>query len=233
MANHYLQRLDLSKYTLKSFDSVDEVCFDTNNSDILTYNANGTVVTIPTSNPTPTITASSVAVATNEFYVKTTLTPASAITATLGLSSIKGEIDLTSGKTLNGTSFVIGVNGRANIFGTVDIGSGDLAAVYAKMDLNGSTLTSGHIAPLQSNIVNPPASALGTVNLVYVESAGGNPINSFFQAFGKATYVMDLASNTHTQMSTSGTAGSTSSKGWLKVLVEGVVRYIPLTDSVS
>jgi hypothetical protein len=164
---------------------------------------------------------------------KIQLTPTSTVTALTGLNAIRGEVGLTAAKSLSGTSFVAGVYGRANIFGTVDIGSGDLAAVMGKMDLNGSTLTSGHIAPVQGNIVNPPASALTTVNLAYLESAGGNPINSFVQCFGKATYVFDLASNTHTQMSTTGTAGATATKGWLKVLVEGVVRYIPLTDSVS
>lgn len=42
MAEHYLQRYDLSKYTLKSFAKADEICADTNASDQLTYNANGT-----------------------------------------------------------------------------------------------------------------------------------------------------------------------------------------------
>lgn len=42
MGNHYIRRFDLSKYTLKSFDSADEVCCDTNNSDAFTVNKNGT-----------------------------------------------------------------------------------------------------------------------------------------------------------------------------------------------
>lgn len=46
MSIHYLQRYDLSKYTLKSFDSADEVCADTNASDQLKYNANGSVLTL-------------------------------------------------------------------------------------------------------------------------------------------------------------------------------------------
>lgn len=183
-----------------------------------------TITNVPTANISGTV---------NYLQSKATLTPTSTITATSGVNAIRGEMDLPSGKTLNGTSFAVGTYGRANIFGTVDIGSGDLAAVYGKMDLNGATLTSGHIAPLQSNIVNPPASASTTVDLVYAESAGGNPINSFFKAFGKSAYVLDVESNTHNQMSTTGTVGTTTAKGWLKVLVEGAVRYIPLADSVS
>lgn len=46
MAIHYVQRFDLSKYTLKSFGQADEICADTNASDQLKYNANGTVKTL-------------------------------------------------------------------------------------------------------------------------------------------------------------------------------------------
>ncbi len=41
MGQHYIRRFDLSKYTLKSFDSADEFCADTNNGDAWTFNANG------------------------------------------------------------------------------------------------------------------------------------------------------------------------------------------------
>lgn len=42
MGNHYIRRFDLSKYSLKSFDDSNEICCDKNNSDLLTYDANGT-----------------------------------------------------------------------------------------------------------------------------------------------------------------------------------------------
>ena len=162
--------------------------------------------------------------------LKASYTSAAAITSGT-LDGLRGQVTL-SGSTGAGV-FAYGVTGRAVISGTIDSGSASVAAGYFKSDFNGATLTSGYCAPLQSNVVNPPASALTTVDLAYFESAGGNPINSFLKCFGKATYVFDLASNTHTQMSTTGTAGATTAKGWLKVLVEGAVRYIPLTDSVS
>ncbi len=46
MPNHYAWRKDLSKYTLKSFDSANEYVCDTNSSDTLTINKNGTIVQI-------------------------------------------------------------------------------------------------------------------------------------------------------------------------------------------
>jgi hypothetical protein len=51
MPSKYFWRKDLSKYTLKSFDSADEYVADTNNNDILTYNANGTTRYIAVANP--------------------------------------------------------------------------------------------------------------------------------------------------------------------------------------
>jgi hypothetical protein len=56
MAIHYLQRYDLSKYTLKSFDGADEVCCDTNNGDLLTYDANGTTKVVVDTTSTQTLT---------------------------------------------------------------------------------------------------------------------------------------------------------------------------------
>jgi len=51
MGNHYVRRFDLSKYTLKSFDSADEFCADTNNGDVWTYDANGTTKYLGQANP--------------------------------------------------------------------------------------------------------------------------------------------------------------------------------------
>ena len=56
MAIHYLQRFDLSKYTLKSFASANEVCCDTNATDQLKYDGNGTTYTVITDTHTQTLT---------------------------------------------------------------------------------------------------------------------------------------------------------------------------------
>lgn len=49
-------RSDLSKYTLKSFDGANEFRFDTNNSDVLTYNGNGTTSVVVDTTRTQTLT---------------------------------------------------------------------------------------------------------------------------------------------------------------------------------
>lgn len=231
MANHYIQRFDLSKYTLKSFDGVDEICADTNNSDALTYDANGVqqvIVSVPTGGTSaPTITSTT-----------TSATPGTvnglSVAETVGTSLTSGTVDairglftLPSGKSMGSGVFAYGITGRNSVAGTVDIGSASLAAVYAKADYNGATLTSGHIAPLQSNIVNPPADS-SKVDLVYVESAGGNVINSHFKAFGKASYVFDIETNAHSPEASETTAVGVTQNGYLSVNVNGSQRYIPL-----
>lgn len=161
---------------------------------------------------------------------KITFTPATTVTAANGVNAFRGELNLTSGKTLgDGTaSYATGVYGRGNIFGTVDIGSGDLAAVYGKFDLNGSTLTSGHIAPVQSNIVNPPASAstTGAVALFYGESASGTKINAGIELYTAANFAFVL-----TDVNTSNflpAISSTTLNGLnIKVQLNGTTYYIP------
>lgn len=188
---------------------------------------------------TITLTAAALAPSSHVDYVLSTvtLTPATTATAANGLNAMRGELDLTAGKTFGtgGPDFFGGVYGRVNFnSATVNIGSGDLAAVEGKFDLGTATLTSGHIAPLQSNIVNPPASALTTVDLVYAESAGGNPINSFFKAFGKSTYVFDFNSNVNPQVSSSCTPSAvTGATGGLMVNANGTTRWIPLAATCS
>lgn len=60
MATRYLQRFDLSKYTLKSFASANEMCSDTNNSDLLTYDANGTTKVVVDTTSTQTLTGKTI-----------------------------------------------------------------------------------------------------------------------------------------------------------------------------
>ena len=173
--------------------------------------------------------SSSPSVLTNVLKVATTIT--ASITATSGLNSIRGEMRLNSGMTLSGTSFVAGVYGRGNIFGTVAVGSGSVAAVYGKLDLNGSTLTSGYIAPVQSNIVNPPSDS-SKVNGYYGESAGGNVMNAHIKLFGKATAVLDIDTNVH-DPEAKATGTLTSASGYITVLVNGSTRYIPLYTTIA
>lgn len=214
------------------------ISIDSNDSYTLKFNQNGTVVSVLDSGANPltksaTLTAASYAASTHQDQLgsKITLTPATTVTAANGLNAFRGEVNLTAGKTLgDGTaSYVVGVYGRVNFnSATVNIGSGDLAAVYGKFDLGTSTLTSGHIAPVQSNIVNPPASAAttGAVALFYGESASGSKINAGLQLFMAANFafVMDDVNTSNFLPAIS----STTLNGLnIKVQLNGTTYYIP------
>ena len=184
--------------------------------------------------PSKTITAASQSVE-RLFRSEITITPSGGTfamsPATDSLTSVRGAITLSSAASMT-NGFLFGVQGKLILDGaTLAVGSGHIAGLYGQISASGSTFTSGHIAAVIADIQAVPTSS--NIDLFYGESATGNPINSFLKGFGKATYVFDLASNTHTQMSTTGTAGTTTAKGWLKVLVEGVTRYIPLSDSAT
>ncbi len=182
---------------------------------------------------TNTLTAASYApsVHQDEMFVQTTLTPATSVTAANGLNSIRGEMVLTAGKTLGSgaASYVTAVYGRVNFnTATVNIASGDLAAVYGKFDMGStSTLTSGHIAPVQCNIVNPPASAAttGAVALFYGESASGTKINcgtEYYMAANFGLVFTDVNTSNYLPAISSTTLNGLN----IKVQLNGTTYYI-------
>jgi hypothetical protein len=144
---------------------------------------------------------------------------------------VRGEV------TLGGTAtsvFLYGVQGKI-ITGaqTIATAAAYIAGVFGQLDVSGGTITTCKMAGLVSDIYGAGAGSY-MIDGVYVEHVGGGVINSLFKAIGKSDYVFDLASNTHTNMSSSGTPGAcTGATGWIKCLVEGAVRYIPLSSSVS
>lgn len=89
MPQHYAWRKDLSKYTLKSFDSANEFVCDTNNSDALTVNKNGTQAVLQdsvsasaSSSPIEIIGATSAGGATSAYTLVKTVTGIADDTAT-------------------------------------------------------------------------------------------------------------------------------------------------------
>ena len=146
------------------------------------------------------------------------------------LVGVRGEINMAGA--CSATAYLYGAQGKA-ITGANTFSGTSLAGLYGQIDVTGGTISSGHVAAIQANIYGANAGSI-PMEGIYVEHAGGGVINSFIQMFGKTDYVFDIASNTHTNVSSTGTPGAcTGATGWIKVLVEGEVRYIPLADSVS
>lgn len=163
-----------------------------------------------------------------------TVTPATsvAVGSNGSLAGVRGCVTLTTGKSIT-DGYIYGVQGKAVLDGaTVEVGSDHVAGVYAQLSASGATITSGHVAILAVSGQSLPASA--NVNAIYVES-GGATINSMLQSNCRATYIFDLNNfESAGCVSSSGTPGSvTGATGWIKCLVDGAVRYIPLASSVS
>ena len=142
---------------------------------------------------------------------------------------VRGEVTM-AGAT-SGASYLYGAQGKA-ITGANAFTGTALAGMYGQIDVSGGTITSGHVAAIQANIYGANS---GTIPMegIYVEHAGGGVINSLIQLFGKSTYVFDIASNTHDNVSLTATLAAVTGKGYIKVNIDGSTRYIPLTDALA
>lgn len=148
------------------------------------------------------------------------------------LVAVRGAVTIPTGGSVASGVYLYGTQGKA-ITGTGTFAGTSLAGLYGQLDVTGGTISAGHVAAVQANIYGANS---GTIPMegIYIEHAGGAVINSFIQTFGKTTYVFDFSSNSHNQMSTSCTPSAvTGTTGGLKVLVDGVVRWIPLAATCT
>lgn len=144
-----------------------------------------------------------------------------------GLNTLSGTITA-------GGAFLYGCQGKLVVTGTMNHADARLCAALAQLDISAATLSAGQLSALWVDAGTTATGAGGgQFNLVRITNTTAAVPNAMIYAYGKADYFAELAANGGTWTSTTGTAGSTASKGWLKVYVEGAVRYIPLTDSVS
>lgn len=148
------------------------------------------------------------------------------------LVGVRGSVTMPNSSAVTG-GYLYGAQGKA-ITGTGEFAGTALAGLYGQLDVTGGTITSGHVSPIQSNVYGANSGAYSAITGLYIEHAGGGVIDSLIEVFGKSDYVFRIASNTHTQVSTSGTCTTPGqAHGWLKIIVDGAVRYIPLSEAVS
>jgi hypothetical protein len=150
------------------------------------------------------------------------------------LVGVRGAVTIAAGATVSG-GYLYGVQGKA-ITGTGIITAGNLFGVFGQLDVSGATLTSpGHIAAISGNIYGYNSGTSTSLNLLYLEAAGGGILNSVYQSFGKATYVFDIQTNVHSsEANTSCTPSAvTGTTGGIHVIVDGVGRWIPLAATCT
>lgn len=155
-----------------------------------------------------------------------TLTPATTIAAASGgsLAGVRGLLTLTTGKT--GTGFMYGTQGKFVGDGaTIDAGSSHVAGVYAQMSLNGTTVTSGHVAPLMSVGQHLPTS--DNVDLIYIENNDVTTQHAIIHAIADATYLIDAEREDGAATFVASSAGSSAGK-YLVLKLGGTVYKIAL-----
>jgi hypothetical protein len=149
------------------------------------------------------------------------------------LVGVRGAVTMPAASTVSG-GFLYGAQGKA-ITGTGTFSGTSLAGIYGQLDVTGGTVSAGNVAAVQANIFGYNTGTSTIINSIYTEAAGGGIINAHIRMFGKATYVFDIETNVHTpEANTTCTPSAvTGATGGIKVLVDGVARYIPLAATCS
>lgn len=185
----------------------------------------------------PSVTISTAALGTTLGVVRGSTVASYAGTITSGtLYSVRGDVSLHSGTTAGSGTYYAGTQGKAiTSTGVVDIGSGYFAGVLGQVDVTGGTVTSGHVAPLIGNTFGFNSGTSTVLYNLYLEAAGGGVIQAQINTFGKATYWVDIQTNSHTpEANTSCTPSAvTGTTGGIHVIVDGVGRWIPLAATCT
>lgn len=166
------------------------------------------------------------------FWVEATTTAASMAASVFG---IRGKATLGAGSTSSGTSYIVGIQGRIDIAGTL----GDstwTAALYGQVGNTNPTLITGgrmHGLWIQNDFTAYTSGVTaGGFSLVLLASNATAVIDSVFEiASVKATYLFDLddgSAGTWLQPLTTLTGGII---GRIKVRAPGQDYYIPLYES--
>ena len=145
------------------------------------------------------------------------------------LVGVRGEV--TVGGSVSTGVYLYGAQGKL-IGGsnTITAGNGMVCGVYGQIDVTGTTLASGWISAIHADIYGATSGSYA-MNLISATHAGGGVINALLSLYGKSDYVFDISSNTHNNVAIAGTV--TDDDGYIKVLVDGEVRYIGLGSAVA
>ena len=150
------------------------------------------------------------------------------------LVGVRGVTTIASGTTAGSGSFIYGAQGKVVVASGGVLDGADVAGVVAQLDLSAGTNTSGLVSALWADLGATATGTMSQTHLLRVTNTTAATINGFATLYGKANYFLTAEANGSTWCSATGTPGAvTGATGWIKVLVEGQVRYIALASSVS
>ena len=155
------------------------------------------------------------------------------ITSGQSIASVRGGASIAVGTTIASGGFIYGVQGKVIVQGTINSGSAFCAALFGQFDTSGAsaTLTSGYNAALVLDMGATSHLASSTVlDGEVILNTTACLMNSAIRVVANATQLFDITdlNGGGPHFANTSAALPTTSGGQLKVLVNGVVRYIPL-----
>lgn len=151
------------------------------------------------------------------------------------LAGVRGEVAGASGVTL-GDGFYYGAQGKFTLGGAtiVETSAARYCGVIAQLDVSAGVMTSGQLSALWADMGGSAAAAFpAETNVIRAQNTTAQAVNAILYGYGKAAYGFDLSDNGGGWLSLTGSAGTTSAKGWIKVHINGSNRFIPLSDTGS
>lgn len=163
------------------------------------------------------------------------------VTMTSGnLVGVRGEVDLPSGTTVNGASYLYGFQGKF-IGGGTTVNPVNIAGVVGQLDVSTGTYTSGVISAGWFDMgATASASAistgLGTAQIIRLTNttAAAIPQAIYVESFSTNFMEVHSTGENETWHSATCTPGSvTGGTGELRITIDGVTKWIPLAATCS
>ena len=167
------------------------------------------------------------------------LSHAGNVTVTGSVAAIRGNTTVAAGTTIIGSSYLYGTQGKLTVKGAIANtgGNGIIdCGILGQLDLSATTALSSPVAAGWFDCGGSASSAAqsGSANIdgVVIYNTTAATINSMIRSICKATYFLDLSSNSGSPMLAAKTAGAAGAKT-LVVNIDGTPWYIPMSSSAT
>lgn len=155
------------------------------------------------------------------------------------LIGVRAHTTIPSGSTVDGGAFVFGGQQKLTCAGTMNHADSRLAGGFAQLDISAGTYTTGQLSALWVDCgASASASAVSTqgggqFNILRLTNTTAAENNAVIYSHADADYMWDISApgGSSDSFATAGTPATNA--GYLRILVAGSARYIPLYSSPS
>lgn len=158
-------------------------------------------------------------------------------TAIVSGNARAGRFGLTLSGTVTGGAYIIGLQGKLTVSGTMNHADSRFAAVFAQLDTTGATLTTGQISGLWvDHGAGITGAGGGQFNMVRItNTVSGSKPNAIIYVYSDATYLMELdgPGSTYSYVVAAGVSSGSFGNAdgvatkVIKISLGGTLYYIP------